>query len=188
MHCSTQSATTGGAGGLRKAPKISQMLPANLYTHRNLFQSTQWTTELSPGWSEVRAEPWVAASTVNEPAKRVTEIRRHQRASLPSPLRGATIEYRLTQGSAALHPGLSSAATPWLWTGMMCTSMTCTEFDGTADSACRIESPEWQFRSNSLDSSNDSPHSVFNLRPSILIRVNSCEFVVKFFPGVRHGA
>jgi len=38
-----------------------------------LFQSTEWTAELSPGWSEVRAEPWVDRPTTNEPAKRVAE-------------------------------------------------------------------------------------------------------------------
>ncbi len=194
MHCSTQSATTGGAGGLRKAPRISQMLLADLYTSSMLFQSMEWTTELSPPQADgARYEriPGLAAPTVNEPAKRVTEIRRYQGAFLPSPLRGSTFKCRLTQGSASLHPGLSSAATPWLGTGMMCATS-----DGTADSAFRIKAPERQNlvksyrqrRWTSFDSGHATPHSVFNLRPSILIRVNSCEFVVNFFPGVRHGA
>ena len=30
-----------------------------IYISSILLQSTEWTTELSPGWSEARAEPWV---------------------------------------------------------------------------------------------------------------------------------
>jgi len=38
-----------------------------IYPYLILFQSTKWTTELSPGWSEVRAEPWGFDSRANKP-------------------------------------------------------------------------------------------------------------------------
>ena len=71
--------------------------------------------QLSPGWSEARAKPWVRRPKKNEPAKRVTQkYVALSNNTLCRPFRAMPSGNLLTQGSLRFAPGLRYVATSWL--------------------------------------------------------------------------